>query len=384
MTTPSSTTPTRTPRATSPGSAVTLRGIRKTYGDLAAIDGIDLEAQAGEFLTLLGASGSGKTTTLSIIAGFTAPTTGTVEVSGTDVTSVPPHKRNIGMVFQHYSLFPHMSVLHNVAFPLRQRRVPRKEREQQAREALEVVELSSKASQRPHELSGGQQQRVAIARALVFRPSLLLMDEPFGALDRGLREKMQIELRRIHRQIGVTVIFVTHDQQEALTLSDRIAVFDRGRVAQCGTPVDLYEQPTNLHVATFLGESTLLHGTAREGVLTTARGGRVDVHSDVAGEVTVVLRPEHLTVTSTHAAHHGDTDQRSGRCEPRGGLSGVVRDVTYLGSDRRVEVQTADGAVVVRTSPRTALRPGDQVHVTWDPQTAPTFTTPAGTAGKEQ
>lgn len=378
---PSSTvgTEVRSPQPASRGSAVSLVGIRKTFGTLAAVDGIDVQARSGEFLTLLGPSGSGKTTTLSIIAGFTTPTAGTVEVGGIDVTSVPPHKRNIGMVFQHYSLFPHMSVLHNVAFPLRQRGVARKTREQQAREALEVVELSAKTSQRPHQLSGGQQQRVAIARALVFDPSLLLMDEPFGALDRGLREKMQIELRRIHRQIGVTVVFVTHDQQEALTLSDRIAVFDRGRIAQCGTPVELYEQPADLHVATFLGESTLLHGTARGGVLATDHGERVAVRDDLSGETTVVLRPEQLTLASAGAP----TDAGTELARRSGGLSGVVRDVTYLGSDRRVEVDTSEGLVVVRTSPKAAARPGDPVHVSWDPQVAPTFNDPAGMAEKE-
>ena len=359
------------PGAASRGSTVSLRGIRKTYGDLAAVDGIDLQAEAGEFLTLLGASGSGKTTTLSIIAGFAAPSAGTVDVGGTDVTSVPPHKRNIGMVFQHYALFPHMSVLQNVAFPLRQRGVPRKERERRAAQALEVVELGSKTSQRPHQLSGGQQQRVAIARALVFEPSLLLMDEPFGALDRGLREKMQTELRRLHRQIGVTVVFVTHDQEEALTMSDRIAVFDRGRILQCGTPVELYEHPTGLHVATFLGESTLLRGTAQRGVLTTAHGERVAVREDLTGDTIVVLRPEQLALTLP--------DETA-----TGGLAGVVGDVTYLGSDRRVEVETAEGVVVVRTSPQTVLHPREPVRVTWDPLVAPTFSDPAGPAGKEQ
>jgi putative spermidine/putrescine transport system ATP-binding protein len=354
------------------------------YGDLAAVDGVDLEAKAGEFLTLLGASGSGKTTTLSIIAGFSAPTAGSVEIAGVDVTSVAPHKRNIGMVFQHYSLFPHMSVLQNVAFPLRQRSVPRKQREQRAREALDVVELTSKSAQRPHQLSGGQQQRVAIARALVFEPSLLLMDEPFGALDRGLREKMQIELRRLHKQIGVTVIFVTHDQQEALMLADRIAVFDRGRIAQCGTPVELYEHPADLHVATFLGESTLLRGTAQHGVLSTAHGDRVAVRNGVSGETTVVLRPEQLSLTTVQTAVGATLGREDRGHSPQAELAGFVRDVTYLGSDRRVEVDTSVGPVVVRTSPRAATRAGDRVLVTWDPQVAPTFDTWTPSAEKEK
>ena len=339
------------------GTTVSLRSLRKTYGSFAAVDGIDLDVREGEFLTLLGASGSGKTTTLSMVAGFATPSAGQVLVGGNDVTGIAPHKRNIGMVFQHYSLFPHMSVLHNVAFPLRQRGVGRKEREQRAREALDAVELSAKASSRPTELSGGQQQRVAIARALVFGPSLLLMDAPFGARDRALREMMQLELRRIHREIGVTVLFVTHDQQEALTLSDRIAVFENGRIAQVGTPEDLYDRPESLYVATFLGESNVLRGTADGGAFATDGGAHIAVDPALSGRGAVVLRPERLT---------GGAPGTVG--EPGASLDGTVIDVTYLGADRRVDIETPDGPIVVRTSPHTiAPASGEQVSVGWDP-----------------
>ncbi|MBX9717608.1 MAG: ATP-binding cassette domain-containing protein, partial [Microbacteriaceae bacterium] len=213
------------------------------YGESAAVDSIDLDVQPGEFLTLLGPSGSGKTTTLSMIAGFATPTAGTITLGGRDFTAIPPHRRNMGMVFQNYSLFPHLSVGGNVEFPLRQRGIGRAERRRRATQALAAVELDARYDSMPNQLSGGQQQRVALARALVFEPALLLMDEPFGALDRGLRERMQLEVRRIHQQLGVTILFVTHDQQEALTMSDRIAVFNDGRIEQLGTPEDLYDAP---------------------------------------------------------------------------------------------------------------------------------------------
>lgn len=339
------------------GAPVTISGLNKSYGDFIAVDGISLEINAGEFLTLLGPSGSGKTTTLSMIAGFTTPTEGRVSVNERDITTTPPHKRNIGMVFQNYSLFPHLSVLKNVEFPLKQRGVPASKRHALAHAALEMVELSSRASSKPSELSGGQQQRVALARALVFSPSLLLMDEPFGALDRALREKMQIELRRIHQELGVTIVFVTHDQQEALTLSDRIAIFDRGRIEQLGTPQELYESPTSIHVATFLGESNIISGEVADEMLITDSGVRLSAPGASNGKAALMLRPERLRVEQP-----GVTPSGGGTT-----LSGVVQDVTYLGRDLRLDLTTEVGPIVARLEPGAPVpQPGDAVAVSWE------------------
>ena len=344
------------------GRAVRLEQLVKRYGDAAAVDGVDLDIRAGELLTLLGASGSGKTTLLSMIAGFTNPTSGRVTISGSDVTQLPPHRRNIGMVFQQYSLFPHMNVRINVEFPLKQRAVPRAERRRRAMEALEVVELAHKADARPTELSGGQQQRVALARALVFSPTVLLMDEPFGALDRALRERMQLEVRRIHRDLGVTIVFVTHDQQEALTMSDRIAVVERGRIAQIGTPEELYESPASIYVATFLGESNVLAGSCTGGVLTTDSGVRVAAPGAADGPARLLVRPERVSVA----------DQ-----SPSGmtAVSATVSEIVYLGTDRRVVACTPDGEFVARV-PVTgrSYQPGDTVTLSWAPEAAAVFT----------
>ncbi|MGE2712970.1 ABC transporter ATP-binding protein [Mycolicibacterium litorale] len=343
------------------GRSVRIEKLVKTYGHTNAVDGVDLDIHAGELLTLLGASGSGKTTLLSMIAGFTSPTSGTVTVAGTDITRTPPHQRDIGMVFQQYSLFPHMNVLVNVEFPLKQRRVPRAERRRRAMQALEVVELSHKADARPSELSGGQQQRIALARALVFSPNVLLMDEPFGALDRALRERMQSEVRRIHRDLGVTIVFVTHDQQEALTMSDRIAVFDRGNIEQIGTPEELYESPATMHVATFLGESNVLAGSAGKGVFTTKGGVRVLTGNADDGAGRLVVRPERIVVDAEPSA---DTPA----------VTGTVADVVYLGADRRIVAATADGELVARVPANgSVLRPGDPVTLTWPPEAAKYF-----------
>ena len=226
------------------------------------VDQLNLDVHRGEFLTLLGPSGSGKTTTLMMLAGFETPTAGRILVDGAAVNRVPPHKRNMGMVFQNYALFPHMSVAENLAFPLKVRKFASAEIADRVREALDMVRLPSVGDRTPNQLSGGQQQRIAVARALVFRPKLVLMDEPLGALDKSLREQMQYELRRIHRELGVTLIYVTHDQNEALTMSDRIAVFGNGRIQQLATPKDLYEQPNSVFVAGFIGECNLLAGQA--------------------------------------------------------------------------------------------------------------------------
>lgn len=351
------------------GSVLHLDSVSKHYAGVPAVDGIDLEVKTGEFLTLLGPSGSGKTTTLSMIAGFGNPTSGRIVFGGKDITATPPHRRNMGMVFQNYSLFPHLSVGANVEFPLRQRGFPKVERRRLANNALEAVELSHRSEAMPDQLSGGQQQRVALARALVFEPSLLLMDEPFGALDRGLRERMQLEVRRIHQKLGVTILFVTHDQQEALTMSDRIAVFNKGRIEQLGTPEDLYDRPDSEFVATFLGESTVIRGDVSGGVLSVPGEPSIPVTSSVPeGATTVVLRPEMLRLNSVNASGPG--------------LIGQVEDVVYLGADRRVDVITPAGPVMLRLAADViAPRAGESVRVSWNAKDAHYFgREPAGLA----
>jgi putative spermidine/putrescine transport system ATP-binding protein len=344
-------TPSHVPGA---GVGVRLESLRRVYGQVTAVDDVDLTIRPGEFLTLLGPSGSGKTTTLAMVAGFTQPTDGRVLVGDRDITRLPPHRRNMGMVFQNYSLFPHLNVQQNVEFPLRQRRVPRTDRARRAREALEVVELGARADAMPNELSGGQQQRVALARALVFEPSVLLMDEPFGALDRGLRERMQLEVRRIHRELGVTVLFVTHDQQEALTMSDRIAVFNHGRIEQLGPPEEPYERPASRFVATFLGESNIVHGTARGEILDTADGSCVPLPRTLVGPAVLIVRPEQIRLG-------GDPGDGGPRVEA------TVRDLTYLGADRRVELDAPFGEMIVRLPAGAAVPDlGERVVLSWD------------------
>ena len=244
-------------------AGVSLEGVTKIFaGGTRAVDAISLEIGEGEFFSLLGPSGCGKTTTLRMVAGFETPDAGLIRVGARDVTALPPEARDMGMVFQNYALFPHMSVAENLAFPLKVRKLSSSEIADRVREALDMVRLPSVGDRTPNQLSGGQQQRIAVARALVFRPKLVLMDEPLGALDKSLREQMQYELRRIHRELGVTLIYVTHDQNEALTMSDRIAVFGNGRIQQLATPKDLYEQPNSVFVAGFIGECNLLSGQA--------------------------------------------------------------------------------------------------------------------------
>lgn len=329
-------------------AAVSLRGLRKTFGEVAAVDGVDLDLAEGEFFSMLGPSGSGKTTVLRMIAGFEVPTAGRILLGGVDVTERPPYARDVNTVFQDYALFPHMSVLQNVEYGLRVKGVDRRSRRTRALEALETVRLEGFGDRRPSQLSGGQRQRVALARALVNRPKLLLLDEPLGALDLKLRREMQLELKALQRDVGITFVFVTHDQEEALTMSDRIAVFNGGRIEQLAGPAELYEHPASAFVAGFVGTSNLLEGDVASAVLGTP------------GVFTV--RPEKIDMQTRDAA------AGPGSCT----ATGVVREVVYLGSATQTVVDLdAGGSLIVlqqnqqgSVQDKLALR-GAQVRLTW-------------------
>jgi spermidine/putrescine ABC transporter ATP-binding subunit len=358
-----------TPRDAPPAPVdVELRGVAMQYGATPVLHDVDLEVHKGEFLSLLGPSGCGKTTTLNIIAGFLAPVRGTVALGGRLVTDVPAYRRNTGMVFQHYALFPHMNVFDNVAFGLKLRRVGAVETARRVSEALALVQLDSFASRQIRELSGGQQQRVAIARALAIDPVVLLMDEPLSNLDAQLRRQMRVELRRLQRQVGITTIFVTHDQEEALTLSDRLVVMNRGRVEQVGTPVELYRKPRTPFVAQFLGHPNFLFGSVaeRRGTDVTVACGphrvraTADAPPEIGAPVAIVLRAE-------SAAVHG--------VSPREGvntLSGVVAYTVYLGTSAEYEIAVEGGlrlrAVEQIASGIPSHVEGDPVVVSWSPE----------------
>ncbi|MCE2563148.1 ABC transporter ATP-binding protein [Komagataeibacter sp. FNDCF1] len=332
------------------------RGLYKTYGRTLALDRIDMHVAAGEFVTLLGPSGSGKSTLLQLICGLTPPAGGRLFIDGRDQTWAPPAERDIGVVFQNYALFPHLSVGENVAFPLRIRRVDRAAMVRRAEAALEMVGLHGYAARMPAQLSGGQQQRVALARCLVYRPSLILMDESFSALDRNLRLVMQDEVRRIHRETGTTFIFVTHDQEEAMTMSDRICLMNEGRVVQFDTPRALYATPRTVFAARFIGASTIMHGVVRaDGTLQTPMGPiPLPRHctAPAGTEGAMVLRPENLIL------HTGDTS----------GLRGNVEDVTFSGPDQRVVFRLEnDERVVLRAPADMPLHAGQQAGVRWEP-----------------
>jgi spermidine/putrescine transport system ATP-binding protein len=344
------------------GDVIVLAAVRKEFGDFVAVERADFAIGRGEFFSLLGPSGCGKTTLLKVIAGFELPTSGKVLLEGVDVSNVPPHKRNVNTVFQQYALFPHMSVLDNVGYGLRAKKVPSREARGRSMEMLEVVRLAEFAGRRPNQLSGGQQQRVALARALVNLPSALLLDEPLAALDLKLREAMQIELKRIQREVNITFIFVTHDQGEALTMSDRMAVMSRGRVEQIGTPEEIYGAPASVFVAGFIGSANLLPGTL-VGVAPDRATVRLDggasvqvrgITQAVPGDpVTVMLRPERLNL-----GQNGD-----------GIVSGMVKDVIYQGAERRLIIDLTDGTEVIASvdadDAAGAIAPGDDVSLTW-------------------
>lgn len=350
------------------GAAVRIERLIQHYRGVErpAVDDVSLDIIPGEFMTFLGPSGSGKTTTLNMVAGFVTPTSGRILVGERDLSGLPAYKRNLGMVFQQYALFPHMSAVRNVAFPLHRRKVNKAEAHDRAMRALKLVHLDHLADRLPKQMSGGQQQRVAVARAIVYDPPVLLMDEPLGALDKKLREQLQIEIARIHRDLGVTIIFVTHDQEEALALSDRIAVFNEGRIEQVGTAKELYESPTTLFVARFLGDSNVFSGRLEsDGQTLVADGWKLRAptsHHVAAGSTAaIVVRPEWMRVLSPR-----DAVTSGGNV-----LDAEVADVVYLGTHRRLDLQFRDGAQgAVRESAGQesgAIR-GETVRITWSPE----------------
>lgn len=314
---------------------VSIRSATKTYGDFRALDDVSLEVRPGEFVSILGPSGSGKTTFLGILGGFVQPSSGRILLGERDITFAPPHKRDIGIVFQNYALFPHMSVAENIGFPLKLRKVPRQEIARRVEQALETVELGGYGARSVAQLSGGQRQRVALARAIVFGPGILLMDEPLSALDKKLREHMQVELRRLHEKLGMTTVYVTHDQREALSMSDRIAVIHRGRVMQIGTPGELYEQPANRFVADFVGESAFLSIDVRDGVAChDGRPLRLQAGAEACRGKLLMLRPERLSVVTDEA----DPDMNVFR--------GTVSSLAYHGDSYLLQVELDGGASI--------------------------------------
>ncbi|MFA4929673.1 MAG: ABC transporter ATP-binding protein, partial [Patulibacter sp.] len=324
---------------TQTGHGIRLEHLCKTFGrhDAPAVDDVSIDIAPGEFMTFLGPSGSGKSTTLNLIAGFTETTSGRVEIDGTDVTPLPPHRRRLGVVFQFYALFPHLTVERNVAFGLRYQQVPKREIAGRVREALRLVRMEQYADRLPSQLSGGQQQRVALARAIVCEPRAVLLDEPLGALDKRLREELQVEIARMHRDLGTTFVFVTHDQDEALRLSDRIAVFNQGRVEQLGTPDELYDRPSTLFIAEFLGESNCFHGTLDgRGETLDAGYARLRVDPQAAGgtgttgSAALIVRPEALRLDD--AVRDGDNV-----------VGADVVAASFAGRDLRVELRFGDG-----------------------------------------
>jgi spermidine/putrescine ABC transporter ATP-binding subunit len=349
------------------GAAVEIDRLAKSYGSTTVVDQVSMTIGAGEFVTLLGASGSGKTTTLMAVAGFVLPDAGEIRIDGRDIAPLRPEKRGLGVVFQSYALFPHYDVFENIAFPLRLRKVAEADVKRRVREALELVDLAALETRRIGQLSGGQQQRVALARAFVFSPPVLLMDEPLGALDRKLREQLQSEIKRIQRDLGVTVIYVTHDQEEALAMSDRIAIMDRGRIAQIDTPDLVYEEPATPFVASFLGESNfidvkLVAGSGRFGKVLTNTDrpiplvGRWAGGVEASGELVAMVRPEAFALVP-----HGQADNQ---------ILAKVKQREYLGPTIRLIVEGPLGEMTVRVNRREGhenLAVGTDVTLCWKP-----------------
>ncbi|HWT93296.1 MAG TPA: ABC transporter ATP-binding protein [Solirubrobacteraceae bacterium] len=359
--------------AGAPAADVEFRGVTKRFGDVVAVDALDLTIRKGEFLSLLGSSGCGKTTSLRMIAGFEQPTSGEILIGGADAVGLPPYRRDVNTVFQHYALFPHMTVLDNVAYGLKQRGVDKATRRRDAQAALELVHLEGREARKPRELSGGQQQRVALARALVMRPRVLLLDEPLGALDLKLRKEMQVELKRIQQEVGITFVYVTHDQSEAMSMSDRIAVMCDGRIEQLDAPESIYDRPATTFVAKFIGEMNLLDGavqsvdgdTARIDVGTSAVAARMNGFRPAAGtNVKVGIRPEKVRLARTD---DGAANRVDATVTTRLQLGNAIQLVTTL----------SDGTPLTAVVPRAGtdadvdhIAPGDRVALCWS-ETAP-------------
>jgi putative spermidine/putrescine transport system ATP-binding protein len=345
---------------------IRFQKVTKNYGSVRVVEDLDLDIARGEFVSLLGPSGSGKTTLLMMLAGFESVSGGSVLLDGQKINNVPPYKRDMGVVFQNYALFPHMNVAKNVAFPLNMRGIPEAETAARVKTALDTVQLGHLADRRPGQLSGGQQQRVALARCLVFEPRVVLMDEPLGALDKQLREQMQLDIRDLHRRLGLTIIFVTHDQDEALTMSDRIAVFDKGRIQQCASPREVYDHPSNRFVAEFIGETNLLEGTIRKidgDTLTFALADGTEFRAHglpdfrVGDAALLSLRPERIEINRPDQAAEGLNS-----------LTGEITDTVYQGDHLRVDIQAATGRIIARTDRKVQEWPnGSKVTLTFRP-----------------
>ncbi|MGB0101554.1 MAG: ABC transporter ATP-binding protein [Nocardioides sp.] len=351
--------------STDPTPSVSLRGLTKVFGSSTVVDGLDLDIASGEFFSLLGPSGCGKTTTLRMIAGFSDPTSGTILVGGDDVTSTPPHRRDVNTVFQSYALFEHLDVRRNVGFGLRRRGVDKSTIDQRVGQMLELVELGDRAKARPSQLSGGQRQRVALARALINEPKVLLLDEPLAALDLQLRHAMQAELKSIQREVGITFLFVTHDQDEALSMSDRVAIMNEGVIEQCGTPEDVYEHPTSVFAAGFIGTSNLMHGIWSQGAVAVTPSVSIPApghHDSAEGDaVSVAVRPEKIWLSELTPAMHR--------------MPGTIVSSVYHGATTQHVVSIAPDVTLVvleqnlprmRTEERWSS--GDRVELGWLPE----------------
>ena len=367
MTAPAASVPANAPEVAAAGvPEIRLRQVTKSFGNVTAVDDVSLDIRPGEFFSLLGPSGCGKTTTLRMIGGFEEPSAGRIELRGRDVTRDPPDKRPVNMVFQNYALFPHLDVGGNIAFGLRRRKVPEPEIGRRIAQALELVHLPGYERRRPNQLSGGQQQRIALARALVNRPNVLLLDEPLGALDLKLRQRLQLELKRIQTEVGITFVYVTHDQEEALTMSDRIAVMSAGRVEQLGTPEELYDRPATRFVADFIGRTNLLKGTVRaldtnRATVELASGEKTETTADglARGQsIELSVRPEVVHLAPSGSGAHS--------------LRGHVEQAAYLGATFSYVVRTAGGIELTAHAPKSdgRLEVGSDVDISWRPEDA--------------